>query len=84
MTDVPKKRTAAALGFLVLVLMIISLALKVFLNDVSPWSIVALDFQGLAVVIMSMLLVRTVRGQRDEYWRERANRPMSPDEAEDD
>ncbi|WP_315914649.1 hypothetical protein [Arthrobacter sp. lap29] len=64
--------------------MIISLALKVFLDDVSPWSIVALGFQVLAVVIMIVLLVRTVRGQRDEYWKERANRPKNPDEAEAD
>lgn len=71
MTHVPKKRTIAILSFIVVGLMVISLALKVFLNGVDPWSWVAVGFQGLAVVIGVLLLVRVVRSQRDDYWRER-------------
>ena len=78
MTHVPKKRTIAILSFVVLGLMVISLALKVFLNGVEPWSWVAVGFQGVAVVIGVLLLVRVVRGQRDDYWRDRGKGTSGP------
>jgi membrane protein YdbS with pleckstrin-like domain len=84
MTDVPRKQTIATLSCLVIVLLVISLALKVFLNDVGLWSIIALGFQSIAVVIMVVLLVRIIRGQRDDYWRERGNDRKHPDEADTD
>ena len=71
MTHVPKKRTVAILSFVALGFMMISLALKVFLNGVEPWS-------WMAVVIGVLLLVRVVRGQRDDYWRERGRGTKGP------
>lgn len=78
MTHVPKKRTIAILSFVALGLMVISLALKAFLNGIEPWSWVAVGCQGLAVVIGVLLLVRVVRGQRDDYWRERGKGTSGP------
>ncbi|MHA7175759.1 hypothetical protein ACX80D_03825 [Arthrobacter sp. Sr24] len=78
MTHVPKKRTIAILSFVALGFMVTSLALKVFLNGVEPWSWMAAGFQGLAVVIGVLLLVRVVRGQRDDYWRERGKGTNGP------
>ena len=78
MTHVPKKRTIAILSFVVLGLMVISLALKIFLNDLAPWSWVAVGFQGVAVIIGVLLLVRVVGGQRDDYWRERGKDAGGP------
>ena len=78
MRHVPKQRTIAILSSVVLGLMVISLALKVFLNGVEPWPWVAVGFQGVAVVIGVLLLVRVVRGQRDDYWRERGKGTSGP------
>lgn len=57
-------------SLLFLVFMVTGLALKVFLNEVEPWPLIALGFQVLAVVGYIVLLARIVRGQRDDYWRE--------------
>ncbi len=75
MTLIPKNRTIAIWSLFILGLMVISLALRVFLNDVEPWSWVAVAFQSLAVLICIVMLIRIVRGQRDAYWRERGKSP---------
>jgi hypothetical protein len=75
----PKKQTVALLSVVTGFMIVVSFALRIFLNGVEPWPWIALGLEGAAAVIVVVLLVRLVRGQRDDFWRERGKDPKHPD-----
>ncbi len=44
----------------------------------SPWFWVLLAIQAVALIVAVIFLVRFVRAQRDEYWKERGRDPRNP------
>jgi hypothetical protein len=44
-----------------------------------PWEWIVVGAQAIVVVAMLVYLVRFVRKQRDDYWRERGKDPKHPE-----
>lgn len=73
-----RKRTQVAGLVAVLCLLIASLFLRALVDGDSPWVWVGVVIQAIAVVTVVVYLVRAVRRQRGDYWKERGRNPRDP------
>lgn len=60
------------------VLVIVSLAGRLLHDTEGPWVWSGVVVQGVALIVLITCLIRFVRGQRDDYWRERGRDPRDP------
>lgn len=77
----PQRRSIAlpalVAAVLAVVVFLIPALLPAALLEPWEWSIVVI--QGILTVAMVVYLVRLVRKQRDDYWRERGKDPRHPE-----
>ncbi len=50
-------------------------------DEDSPWFWVPIAIQAVAVILAVIFLVRLVRAQRDDYWKERGRDPRNPSQS---
>lgn len=61
-----------------LVISLVAVWAGILVGSDSPWFWVLLATQVIAVIASVVFLVRLVRAQRDEYWKERGRDPRNP------
>lgn len=76
----PQKKQNAPVPPVLLTLVVLTGVLALVLGWADePWSWVASILQIIVTVTMVIYLVRFVRKQRDDYWRERGKDPRHPE-----
>lgn len=80
MKEAQQKKLATFAAVAVLVLVAANQVTRFLVDAEGPWVWLGIIFQALALVILITCLVKFVRGQRDDYWRERGRDPRNPDQ----
>lgn len=76
----PQRRNPTLLRVAIAALLVSGVATwaAIFLSDMQPWNWIAMAIQFVSLLIGLVYLVRFIRGQRDDYWRERGRDPKDP------
>lgn len=80
MKKAQQKKLAIFAAVAVLVLFAASQVTRSLVDAEGPWVWLGVAFQAIALVILITCLVKSVRSQRDDYWRERGRDTRNPDQ----
>ncbi len=75
----PQRSKSYQMGAFAMFLLFVAALATSALDDIDgPWLWFGVVIQAGALVTLVVCLVRVVRGQRDDYWRERGRDPRNP------
>lgn len=79
MKKAPQKRTPSIITAFAMIIPLAGQAILLFTDYEGPWIWAVLLVQALLLIVLIIGLTRLVRGQRDDYWKERGRDPRHPD-----